>query len=364
MKKWFLSLLILIIYNILYDSIIAYKSIESREDKKKEVLEEKNIADILIILLVYMIFLAGFFLIVFNNLIPRIIVIIMITIPVVLKFLADSFNAADSLKYILFENNNMQELSISEKLKFDIFVCGLLMVHNFIPMSKFVSFVETNLKSFVCIEIILSLYIMLCSYLITFIVLIELIIPLRHFRKGCEFIALKIGNSFKKLSLYFWKNWNAPPLKASLTNRFLSILKRQKILFKIMLSLLSIFVFVIDIIFNLILLIYYFIICYCCGAFIDIFLVLGKGILRILKFITKIPGHRVMKNTFRMSGIVAVLVTVIFNRIHLLFIPDTTFVVITEFFASAIVIPIIFEWIYSNRLQDKIEIKDKSQSID
>ena len=198
--------------------------------------------------------------------------------------------------------------------------------------------------------------VILFAFLITFIVLVELIIPLRHLRKGCEFVSLKIGGYSKRVSVYFWRTWDTPLIKAHLTNRVLNISKRYKIVIRIIFFILAILAFVIDLIINFIFIAYSFIICSCFGAVIEFFRILGKGLLRLLRLVTGIPGHKVMKNTFRMSGIVAMFVVVIANRINLFFTPDDTFIAITELLVSAIVIPIIFEWIYSSRESEESKI--------
>ena len=140
--------------------------------------------------------------------------------------------------------------------------------------------------------------VILFAFLITFIVLVELIIPLRHLRKGCEFVSLKIGGYSKRVSVYFWRTWDTPLIKAHLTNRVLNISKRYKIVIRIIFFILAILAFVIDLIINFIFIAYSFIICSCFGAVIEFFRILGKGLLRLLRLVTGIPGHKVMKNTF------------------------------------------------------------------
>ena len=59
--------------------------------------------------------------------------------------------------------------------------------------------------------------------------------------------------------------------------------------------------------------------------------------------------YRVVRNAFRMSGIIALFVLVIINRTEALYSTEDTFLAIAEFLASSIIIPVIFEWIYSSR---------------
>lgn len=350
MNKWYVTLfLVLVIYNMFYDSSMLFKTKDFGNAEKTEEIKTKTTADKIIMLLVSVSVIAGLLFVIFNKWVPGIIIIILIIIPAVLQNFVGSIMAADSLKFIVFGNDNNRDLSMSEKTQFDVFVSGLLMISQFVPMSRLISFVEAKSIPEIGSEIIISVYILLCTFLITFIVLVELITPLRHLRKGCEFVASKIGGYSKRLSLYFWKTWDNPLITARFTNRVLKVSKRHKLLVKIFLFVLLIFAFAIDFISNFILLAYAFVVCSCFGAVIEFLRILGKGLLRFLRMVTGIPGYKVMKNTFRMSGIVAVFVVVIVNRMNMFFIPDDSFIAITEFLASAIVIPIIFEWIYSTR---------------
>lgn len=355
-RLWKSLFAILIMYNVIYDSTMSFKTKGTGKWKEQETYDETTIADKIITFFVSIAFLAGLLFALFNKLVPGIIAILLITVPTVLRHIAESIRAADSIKFIVLENNSNRELLISEKMQFDIFVIGLLLVNQYIPMSKFVSFVENISKSMLVSEIIISVYIILFAFLITFIVLVELIIPLRHLRKGCEFVSLKIGGYSKRVSVYFWKTWDTPLIKARLTNRVLNVSKRHKIVVRIIFFILAILAFVIDLIINFIFIAYSFIICSCLGAVIEFFRILGKGLLRLLRLVTGIPGHKVMKNTFRMSGIVAMFFVVIANRMNLFFIPDDSFIAITELLVSAIVIPTIFEWIYSSRESEQSKI--------
>ena len=121
-----------------------------------------------------------------------------------------------------------------------------------------------------------------------------------------------------------------------------------KIGLKIILSIVGMLTFIIDAIYNLAFLLYSSIVCSCLGSVITFARMIGKGILRALISITEIPGYMVARNAFRLSGIIALFIMVIINRTEVLYSTEDTFLTITEFLASAIIIPVIFEWIYSS----------------
>lgn len=327
MDKWIrLLFMILLIYNMLYDIILTLKQSGHSEFKDSKSRNSRTIADKAVMPLVLIMFIALILFVEFNRLVPRIIVVIIITIPTILQFIVGTIKAADSIKFIVMDDKNNKEITIAEKMQFDIFVSGLLIVYQFLPMAKFITMVENNANSVNFSQIILSIYVLVFAFFVSFISFVELIDPLRHLRKLFEFIARKIGSKSKRLSLYFWTTWDNLLIKARLTDIIIDYVKKSKIGLKIILS----------------------IVCSCLGSVITFARMIGKGILRALISITEIPGYMVARNAFRLSGIIALFIMVIINRTEVLYSTEDTFLTITEFLASAIIIPVIFEWIYSS----------------
>ena len=340
MDKWIrLLFMILLIYNMLYDIILTLKQSGHSEFKDSKSRNSRTIADKAVMPLVLIMFIALILFVEFNRLVPRIIVVIIITIPTILQFIVGTIKAADSIKFIVMDDKNMQ---------FDIFVSGLLIVYQFLPMAKFITMVENNANSVNFSQIILSIYVLVFAFFVSFISFVELIDPLRHLRKLFEFIARKIGSKSKRLSLYFWTTWDNLLIKARLTDIIIDYVKKSKIGLKIILSIVGMLTFIIDAIYNLAFLLYSSIVCSCLGSVITFARMIGKGILRALISITEIPGYMVARNAFRLSGIIALFIMVIINRTEVLYSTEDTFLTITEFLASAIIIPVIFEWIYSS----------------
>ena len=336
MDKWIrLLFMILLIYNMLYDIILTLKQSGHSEFKDSKSRNSRTIADKAVMPLVLIMFIALILFVEFNRLVPRIIVVIIITIPTILQFIVGTIKAADSIKFIVMDDKNNKEITIAEKMQFDIFVSGLLIVYQFLPMAKFITMVENNANSVNFSQIILSIYVLVID-------------PLRHLRKLFEFIARKIGSKSKRLSLYFWTTWDNLLIKARLTDIIIDYVKKSKIGLKIILSIVGMLTFIIDAIYNLAFLLYSSIVCSCLGSVITFARMIGKGILRALISITEIPGYMVARNAFRLSGIIALFIMVIINRTEVLYSTEDTFLTITEFLASAIIIPVIFDWIYSS----------------
>ena len=349
MDKWIrLLFMILLIYNMLYDIILTLKQSGHSEFKDSKSRNSRTIADKAVMPLVLIMFIALILFVEFNRLVPRIIVVIIITIPTILQFIVGTIKAADSIKFIVMDDKNNKEITIAEKMQFDIFVSGLLIVYQFLPMAKFITMVENNANSVNFSQIILSIYVLVFAFFVSFISFVELIDPLRHLRKLFEFIARKIGSKSKRLSLYFWTTWDNLLIKARLTDIIIDYVKKSKIGLKIILSIVGMLTFIIDAIYNLAFLLYSSIVCSCLGSVITFARMIGKGILRALISITEIPGYMVARNAFRLSGIIALFIMVIISRTEVLYSTEDTFLTITEFLASAIIIPVIFEWIYSS----------------
>jgi hypothetical protein len=332
-----------------------FKQKKYNESVVSESRNSRTIADKVVMLLVSIMLFTIIIIVVLNQLVPRIFAFLIITVPTIMKYFIVIIKAADSIKFIVLDDKINKEITLAEKMLFDVFVGGLLVVYQFIPMTTFITMVENNTNSTNSSELILTIYVLLIVFFVSFITFVELIIPLRHLRKLFEFITRKIGSKSKRLSLYFWRTWDTPLIKARLTDTIMNKVKKCKVGLKIILFVVGIPAFIIDVIYNFAFLFYSFIVCSCLGAVIAFVRMVGKGILRALISITGIPGYRVARNAFRMSAIIALFIMVIINRTEVLYSTEDTFLTITEFLASAIIIPVIFEWIYSSRNSHPIE---------
>lgn len=165
MDKWIrLLFMILLIYNMLYDIILTLKQSGHSEFKDSKSRNSRTIADKAVMPLVLIMFIALILFVEFNRLVPRIIVVIIITIPTILQFIVGTIKAADSIKFIVMDDKNNKEITIAEKMQFDIFVSGLLIVYQFLPMAKFITMVENNANSVNFSQIILSIYVLVFAF--------------------------------------------------------------------------------------------------------------------------------------------------------------------------------------------------------
>lgn len=74
---------------------------------------------------------------------------------------------------------------------------------------------------------------------------------------------------------------------------------------------------------------------------------LRKALNKILNWLLNLSDKKVIAISFRISLIMALVFTVVFNRYQPIFRVQESSTAVLEFIASAIIIPIIFEWINS-----------------
>ena len=75
-----------------------------------------------------------------------------------------------------------------------------------------------------------------------------------------------------------------------------------------------------------------------------------------IKWISKLSDKRIGVLSFRVAFVMALAITVIINRYQPLLKNYEESTSVLEFVASSIIIPVIFEWIYSIRQQEKDNI--------
>lgn len=353
MFKWaWLFFVVLNLYNIIYDSVLILgKSGNNGNVSEIEEKESKHvITDTLIRLLSWGGAFVSLFVLAMSRLIPRIVFLLIFTVPYIARQLSEAIKASGSVKPIVLGIVPNSELTIKEKLQFDTMFCGFFAINQFFSIDKLIDLIKLFSRSKLQEEIICSVSITLFVFLFIFFTFVQLIVPLRHLRKGCEFLARKVGKVSKKTALYFWEEWDNPPFTARFTNFVLKKVVRRSRFVGALWIIMVPFAFIGDLVVGIAFSIYAIAIFYCMATVIELIRLLGKIIIGVLNRLSDIPGHNVVKNTFRVSGIIAITTCVIINRFSVVYNTDEAFLGIIEFIASAIIIPVIFEWIYSSSI--------------
>ena len=87
MDKWLgLLFIVLVIYNMIYDSTLSFKQKEDSDFEISENRKNRTIADKIVVLLVSIMLLVLILFVALNHLVPRIFALLLITIPVILKY--------------------------------------------------------------------------------------------------------------------------------------------------------------------------------------------------------------------------------------------------------------------------------------
>ena len=117
MDKWLgLLFIVLVIYNMFYDSTLIFKQREYNDSENPESRKSRSIADKIVVVLASVMLLALILFVALNQLIPRIFALILITVPTILKYVVGSIKAADSIKFIVLNDKNNKEISIADQL--------------------------------------------------------------------------------------------------------------------------------------------------------------------------------------------------------------------------------------------------------
>ena len=96
---------------MIYDSTLSFKQKEDSDFEISENRKNRTIADKIVVLLVSIMLLVLILFVALNHLVPRIFALLLITIPVILKYIVGSVKAADSIKFIVLDDKNNKEMS-------------------------------------------------------------------------------------------------------------------------------------------------------------------------------------------------------------------------------------------------------------
>lgn len=363
MWNWFLMIFsFLTIYNCIYFTVLTAKESKQTEKNQTNTFNSKiTLADFLVFIISGLTIICIIILPIWTNFLSPIVYAVIVTIPCIIMHLYTSFLASNTIRLIVFGKDSKNELSVKEMMDFELAFGIVLIFLQYISWDKITSyFSNVQISSFI-IAILVSLILLLFIFLLSFITIVQLIFPLKHLRKLLEFIGKFLGPRCRSLTVWLCSSWHGPIINARLTNtitqKYHISSKKNKLLY---VPLIPVF-FIIDCIYTFSLMISAYI-CFTIGICINILRQIFNGILHLLRIITSIPGHKAVKDLFRISGLLSILFVVFSNRLSLFYTLTDPLIAIFEFIASAIVIPIILEWIYSS-LYDKSNSSPLSNTI-
>ena len=352
-----LLLLVLIIYNSIYDFTRLKEIIKNSSeisDAHSSVNCKSRVIDLFITGAVYISVLIVLILVIWTEYIPPIVLVVLVTVPTVFQQINEAIKASESLSPVVLGYEN-RDLTFKDKLHIEIVSVAFLYLNTMFPFNKIVMFINNSLLSISWTEITMSVFVLLYVYIFSFLFVVELIVPFYHLRLAVDLI-VKVTCSINKRLNDFKRYRLLGVPQAHLSSRVWDSAKDAHLIKKMLLSVPFIIAFFLDYFVGLLCFSSYWIVFVLGGAVLEFLMLFGRIIVRIIRFITSIPGRRVLKGSFRLSGIVSVTICVIASRLSLFCYNDDDFIGIVEFIASAIIIPIIFEWIYNyNRSEERIE---------
>lgn len=271
-----------------------------------------------------------------------------------LLFLIANINSAiktaEPLKDVIFGNNEAKELSNKERLAFDSFVNLVALIYVYIPREKILSFFLSLNVDIIIKEIILTFVFLVYFFITSFFIVFLLALPFKHLRKISNIVFEYLDKAYKNILKYIGKKGDDWIPRALLTKLVLDFSNSNKGMFKIASYFLLLIAFILDFIIVAIRLFYIFVVYVFIGSVIELLRWIGLFLLKCIEALTSIPGSKVMKNSFRLALITSVVLVAVSIRYSFLIVFDDSYVGITEFVSSAIVIPLIFEWIHSRKL--------------
>lgn len=280
--------------------------------------------------------------------IPSIILFVIFIVFLIIN-INTAIKTAEPLKDIIFGNKETKELSNEERLAFDSFVNFLALIYLYIPREKILTYFLSLNVDLIIKEIFLTFIFLVYFFITSFFTVFLLDLPFKHLRKICNIVFEFLDKTYKNILKYIGKKGNDWRPRALLTKLVLNFSNSHSGMFKIASYFLLLIAFVLDFIIVAIRLFYIFVVYVFVGSIIELLRWIGLFLLKIIETLTSIPESKAMKNSFRLALIISVVLVAISIRYSFLIVFDDSYVGISEFISSAIVIPLIFEWIYSRK---------------
>lgn len=342
-------ILILILYNIIFDGVLQIKAPNSKRSQTTTSRKSRKPLDISIHIISCILYLSLVIIITWSKLFPRAFLIVLVVIPSVIIYLNSILGSSISLFRILINKNEESNLNLEDKLSIDIIAFIILSYRNYLSLNKITNVLSNQQWSKLEIEISLTVCYFLYTFLVALFLIVELITPIKHIRKLCISIFNLTIKAHNSVSKHTSELNNSAFINAHYTKKTLSFGSSLTSFFRLLIYLFLLPIsYFIDIIIGFFKSIYILLFLNILLFLIDIIIYIERIILFILKFFTNIPGKKVIKSTFKLSGIFSATRIIIIMRLSTIYQFDESYINIIEFIASAIIIPVIFEWVYSS----------------
>ena len=342
----------ILLLSVLYSYNLLYYGYHSREFmKKKNEGERINAKDdttgidvaVALCSCLSVIILLLFF--VFRGTLSGVIGFIVISLPVILGKFNEAIVASKTVTPFVLGNKS-GNANAEVKYNFDVLVSAFLVFNMTFSFQTILSYIKSSIQSRINLEVAITIFIFLYYFLLSYLIIVESLLPLYHFTKLLEAISVwweQVRDRYIRIVIgrIYWMpvSW--------ISKRVLSVLRRSNIILKYALVVTLCLAFIFDVFIGVIKLSFFWIVVISIGAVVEFLMFLINGIVFLVSLFTRQSGERVLKTAFRLSAILSISFVVIAIRFSWYYTVDDTYLSITEFIASTILAPVFFEWIYS-----------------
>lgn len=269
-----------------------------------------------------------------------------------LEYIINTYESISVLKRVVMSNES-QPLSRQENNAL-LYVSSFLSFFNMIQIPKTVIELITGCPYDVLADALLCIFyvVVFFSYLFLSLVFLPKIIynfsyflKKRHRKKNLK-------SNCNRFRDYFWIFLSEPKRPKELTICLIKFIKVKERLFWKIVYIFALLTYVIDLVILLIWNVYA-ILWKIIGYVLRLIVLLKNSIFKGALWMLQLTTKRAVAIIFRISIILALIFVVTWNRYHPLFRIFDASTAIFEFIASAIIIPIMFEWIISAKHVDK-----------
>ena len=275
-------------------------------------------------------------------------IFILLSIPVYIQYLAGTCIAIGALSNVV-RYNEPGRLSNQERTSIQIIayvVFFLSIVNPYVRLLKYAGEITSSVASDALTVLILLLF----SFLYTFLTIALISTPI-----SCAIYLLKIvrkhfpfKEQIKRYGDYFVKCIDAKTQNKSYLICTIRYIHRIGCRAKILLYFLLPLVYLLDII-KMCIKTLFSMIQSTVGFIVILFRIIKKAIKKIFLCFLKLSDKRIVAVSFRLALVFSLVSIVILNRYQPIFKEYETSTTVFEFLASSIIIPVVFEWIYSIR---------------
>ena len=275
-------------------------------------------------------------------------VLFALAIPVYLQYLAGVCLAIGTLGSVVNSKDN-KRLSVKENFAIQTVAYIVWVLSGMNLDESLINWVKLNFDGAV-LDAYMALIFVGCFFVYIFLILSLIYIPLFCGIKFVDIIIVRIPfrNALQRMGEYFVSNINSEKKQKLLLIKAIKRIMEHKGILKIGMCVLIPVALIIDIARAFVLSLFTFLLA-SFGYIVILFRAIKNSTRALSLWLINLSDKRIIAISFRLALIFAFVSVVVLNRYQPIFCEYEKSTAVFEFLASSIVIPIVFEWIYSVR---------------